>query len=344
MNKKVAIFSDIHLGVHQNSEFWLKTSLDWVRWFEREITAKGISDVIFCGDLFHDRSSIEVTTLDTASKLLDLLSDKIIYMIPGNHDSYFKDHAEINSLSIFKGRTNVHIFDKVETLNIGGKMITFCPWGTKVEDIPKSDVLFGHFEMLNFRMNAFKICEHGADPDTFFDKFPLTISGHFHMKDERKFEGKGTILYVGNPFQMDFGDAYQQKGYYTFDIDTLKYEFFECDWTPKHLKIYLSKLIESDPDIYFDHRFNNAIINLTIDKNISEEHLELLIAKFNECNPVEVRIDYDANINNVVVADTNCDLSGIAVEQAIDEFIKLLEIDNHKEVTQYCVDLYNRSK
>jgi len=29
MNKKIAIFSDLHLGIHQNSDFWLGISNKW---------------------------------------------------------------------------------------------------------------------------------------------------------------------------------------------------------------------------------------------------------------------------------------------------------------------------
>ena len=58
---------------------------------------------------------------------------------------------------------------------------------------------------------------------------------------ERKYNGYD-INYVGNPFEMDFGDSYQRKGYYILDITKSSYEFVESTFTPKHIKIFLSKL------------------------------------------------------------------------------------------------------
>ena len=44
MNNKIAIFSDLHLGVHQNSNFWIDVSLDWIEWFKQDVKSKGIKD------------------------------------------------------------------------------------------------------------------------------------------------------------------------------------------------------------------------------------------------------------------------------------------------------------
>ena len=45
MNNKVAIFSDLHLGVHQNSSFWIDVALNWVKWFKQDLHNKGIKDI-----------------------------------------------------------------------------------------------------------------------------------------------------------------------------------------------------------------------------------------------------------------------------------------------------------
>ena len=38
------------------------------------------------------------------------------------------------------------------------------------------------------------------------------------------------------------------------------------------------------------------------------------------------------------------DMSGIEINQAIQEFVKLLDIGNKKEIIDYTLDLYERSK
>ena len=162
---KVAIFSDIHLGVHQNNDFWLGISNKWADWYIIELNDKNITDIIFCGDFFHYRDEISVKTLNFAKDLLDKFKDFKITMITGNHDAWYKDTSEINSLSILKGYKNLAVYDRLATVEYKNKTVSFCPWGTKIDDIPDSDLIFGHFELENFKMNMFKICDHGDDPD-----------------------------------------------------------------------------------------------------------------------------------------------------------------------------------
>jgi len=275
---KTAIFSDLHLGVHQNSDFWLGVANKWADWYITELNDRGITDVIFCGDFFHYRDEISVKTLNFAKDFLDKFANFKITMITGNHDAWYKDTSEINSLSILKGYENITVYDKMHTTSINNHKVTFCPWGTAISDIPKSDLIFGHFELVNFKMNSFKICDHGDNPEELSSKAPLIFSGHFHLRANRTF-GSNDIIYVGNPYEMDFGDSMQSKGFYIFD-DALNYEFIENTITPKHIKVFLSKLIyEQDPTMFFNEIVSNNIVKLIVDKNINTEHLDLLVAK-----------------------------------------------------------------
>ena len=56
LSNKVAIFSDLHMGVHCNSSMWHKIATDWAKWFAMQLKEHNIKDVIFCGDFFHDSS------------------------------------------------------------------------------------------------------------------------------------------------------------------------------------------------------------------------------------------------------------------------------------------------
>jgi DNA repair exonuclease SbcCD nuclease subunit len=319
---KVALFSDIHLGVHQNNDFWLGVANKWADWYIEELKNKNITEIIFCGDFFHYRDEISVKTLNFAKDFLDKFKDFNITMITGNHDAWYKDTSEINSL-------------------------TFCPWGTKIDDIPKSDIIFGHFELENFKMNMFKICDHGDDPDILVEKSKLIFTGHFHARDEKHYKQQNSsIVYIGNPYEMDFGDTLQTKGYYILDFDNLSYEFFENTITPKHIKIVLSKLINiTDVENVFKKTLPGNIIKLIIDKNISSDHLDALVTKLTTYKPVELRIDYDVNYNKLKIEnDEDYDLSGVDMKHAIEEFINMLDIENKKDVINYTQSLYDRVK
>ena len=86
---KVAIFSDLHLGVHSNSSEWHKYAIEWANWFREECRDKGIKDLIFCGDWHHNRSEISVNTLQVSADILDMFEEFNLIAITGNHDIYY---------------------------------------------------------------------------------------------------------------------------------------------------------------------------------------------------------------------------------------------------------------
>ena len=103
-SSKVCCVSDIHIGVHQNSSMWHSITIDWAKWLRDELIKHDIKDIIICGDLFHYRDEISVNTIHMATKMLAVWKDFNIGIIVGNHDSYYKDRVDVNSLSIFKKR------------------------------------------------------------------------------------------------------------------------------------------------------------------------------------------------------------------------------------------------
>ena len=342
---RVAIFSDLHLGVHSNSTQWHKFAIEWATWFKNECKRKNIKDIIFCGDWHHNRSEISVNTLQVSADIFDILSEFNIIAITGNHDIYYKHRTDVNSLSIFKKRKNVTILNELETVEAFDRTITFCPWNTNIKDVPNSDVIFGHFEIETFKMNSYKVCEEGLKIKNLLKKSNLIISGHFHTRHNKKF-AKGTILYTGNPFQMDFGDVNNQKGYYILDFDTLEYEFTPNNISPNYIKISLSELVrEGSITNEIVKLITNNIVKLKVDMNISQDDMDILLKKLSLLSPESLTVDYDINFNRLIDDTENKeDLSGIDIPQAIEEFVNLLEIKNKKEIIKYTLGLYEKSK
>lgn len=341
----VAVFSDLHLGVHMNSPVWHDVSTNWAKWIVNELTEKDIKEIIFCGDFFHSRSEITVNTLHHASSIIELFKDFKIYMLAGNHDSFYKNNCSVNSIRIFGGRDNIVILDKPTLLQIGGKECFFAPWGTTLEEIKECDILFGHFEIESFKMNTYKLCEHGIKSTDLFKYAPLVISGHFHLREERQYD-KGTILYVGCPFELDFGDEKTTKGYYLLDMNTSKYNFYPNNISPKHIKVNLSELIKLK-DFYKTGQtlFKNNIIKLGVDKTISNDDLEIISTKIGGFTPLSYVIDNTTNFDRFGAANQGeVDLSGVDIPKAITDFVEMLDIQNKKDVTEYTVSLYNQCK
>lgn len=342
---KIAIFSDLHLGVRTNSDTWHTRAIEWATWFRNELRQKNIKDIVFCGDWHHNRSEIAVNTLQASADILDILSEFNMVCITGNHDLFYKHRTDVSSLSIYKNRKNLHVFDTIETVEAFDRVISFCPWNTLVKDIPKSDVIFGHFEVETFKMNSYKVCDEGIKVKDLLNKSSIIISGHFHTRHEKKYT-KGNIIYVGNPFEMDFGDINNSKGYYILDLDTLDYDFYENPISPKHVKLHLSEFAqESNITPRIVNLVSNNIVKFKIDLNINQDDLEFLLNHLSNLKPEELTVDYDINFNRIIDDFENReDLSSIDIAQAIREFINMLDVNNKPQIIDYTLDLYEKCK
>jgi DNA repair exonuclease SbcCD nuclease subunit len=345
-NRKVCCVSDIHVGVHQNSAMWHDITINWARWLRDELLDKGIQDIIIPGDLFHYRDEIAVNTIHIVTDILRIWEKFNIVLLVGNHDAFYKDKSEINSLSILSGWSNITVVERPTLYEYKSRKIMMCPWGTTVNQIDESDIIFGHFEIQSFKFNQHKVCEEGIKSTSLLSKAPLVITGHFHLREERKYKD-GTILYVGNPYQMDFGDVYSTKGYYILDMMTNDYTFHQNDLSPTHQKIKMSQIVQHDSiNETITQVFKNNIVKLIVDLPVAPDDMDILLKKFLQLNAMSITVDYDVNFNKFGLEENNDhDLSGVDISVAIEEFVNLLEdVPNKQEIINYTVELYRRNK
>ena len=343
---KVCCISDVHIGVHQNSQMWLDICTEWADWLIEQLEAQDVKDIVMCGDLFHYRDEIAVNTIHYVTNLLNKFKKFNIIMLVGNHDAYYKDRSDINSLSILSGWENIHIVDNdIFEHEQYGTTMSFVPWGIPANEIPNTDITFGHFEIQNFKLNHTKICTHGLQPTQLLEKSKLVITGHFHTREERDYK-QGKIIYLGNPYQMDFGDTGSQKGYYILNLKNSSYTFKPNNISPTHQKLYLSKLVEhGDVDETIKNTIKNNIVRFIVDRNIAPDEIDKLLKLFNSFKPLVITTDYTINFDKFGMEDSNdTDLSGVSIESAIKEFVNLLDVENKDTIIDYTTNLYKQCK
>ena len=337
-NNKVLFFSDLHLGVHQNSPAWHNICLDVASWIDSVMKKHKLDTIFFAGDVFHDRHEIGVNTLHVAKKFFDKLSKYKIHLVPGNHDAFLSSTVEVNSVEILE-KDNVFVYTKPTTIYVNDKTVTFCPWKTVVADLEPVDMLVGHFEIQNFKMTASKVCDHGDTSTDLFKKAKAVVTGHFHMREHRTYEDK-YVLYLGSPYEMDFGDRGQNKGASIIDFDNLSdIKFIENTVTPKHYRLKISEIVQKK---YTDLRtfVANNIISLYVDIKVDTLTLDLLIKKLTQYGPLQFRTEF--NILDTAQIDTNdVQKLSIDIETAFYEFVEHVETRaTKKEVLDKCLELY----
>jgi len=338
---KVACVSDIHFGVHQNADVWHTIGLDFAKWFKQQIVKENIKDIIIAGDVFHNRNEISVNTLHMVNEVFNLWKDFNILIIPGNHDVFYKDRYDVHSLGLLDGWDNITVIDEPTQITAFNKTINFVPWAADFKKLPKSNILFGHLEINNFKVTQTKTCEHGINSVDILDYGDLIITGHFHFTEARKYSN-GTILYLGCPYEMYWGDYGDKKGFYILDIESQDYQFVENNITPKHKKIRLTELIEAGGiSLFWENNIPNNIISFVVDKNVDPDKLSLISTKLQSFKPLSYKIDYETT-NTISSELSGLDLGGIDIPNNITEFVNLIDNVKYKQETiDYIIDLYN---
>ena len=246
--KKIAMCTDIHFGKKNNSVQHNQDCLDFVKWFCGQVRAEGgVTHVAFLGDWFENRNSVNVLTLTYAHEALKLLNSLglPVYIIIGNHDLYHRENRKIYSTRVFEDLPNINMVSEptvVEDLFI-------CPFLFKHEypevvKYTKVPYWLGHFEFRNFVITGSdRRMEHGPDHKLFKDP-KFILSGHFHKR-----QAVDNVIYIGNTFPMDYGDAGDdERGCAFLDTSTDDIWFVNWEDAPKYRKVRLSSVLEGNAD------------------------------------------------------------------------------------------------
>lgn len=334
LDSKIGCFSDIHLGLGQDGSEWHEISLNFAQWASEIYRKNNIEDIIIPGDIFHNRSNISVETLSVAKRFFDYFKDFNVYISTGNHDCFKKDSSDINSISILAGWNNINIIEKEPKIlhTVDNKTISLIPWGTNMDEIPQTDIMFGHFEINSFYMNSYKICEHGITYKQLLNKSKTVISGHFHKKDHKNYQN-GQIIYLGSPFQHNFGDAKDDRGIYIFDTNKEEFEFIENNISPKHYRIKINEILD-------ENIVSNNFVSLEINNEINEEDIIEFKEKVYKLNPKSIKLNYNENELKEESIE-NKEIESSDLMESINEYINILNPENKKEVEEVIKELYN---
>ena len=342
---QIGIFSDIHIGLGQDSPVWHSNILEFAKWVSDIYSKRGINEILIPGDIFHNRNEISVNTLNTAKQFFDILTDFKIFISTGNHDCYYKERSDVNSVSLFGGWKNIFVIDQkpeIFTIDNSDKTLSMIPWGTQISDIPNSDYCLGHFEIKNFKMNNHSVCLHGVSADDLLNKSKYIITGHFHKKTYRTYD-KGEILYVGSPYQQNFGDVDEERGIYIFDLNKSNFEFIENNISPKHIKLSLSKILSKElPQNYIKENVPNNMVCLLVDEILPPEDLSLISSKLQKINPKFFRMDYKVKEINLQSLDNTSTYDSVDIPCNIKDFVLSLDVPHKEEIHSYLNELYHK--
>lgn len=290
MNKWVALITDQHFGVRNNSQLFLDYYFKFYdNVFFPTLEEYNVLDIIDLGDTFDKRKSIDFNILDQVKeryyqKLLNM--EKTVYSIVGNHTAYYKNTNRVNTLKLLLNDfENVYICEEPEICRINEKDVLLMPWINEENKEVAFDLLkekheycFGHLEINGFEMYKGHVHSEGEFDINIFKNVEHVFSGHFHHRSK-----KGNIMYLGNPYQLTWGDYGDTRGFHLLNFKTGELKFIANPYNMFHTIKYDENFKKIDYEQYRD-----SYVKVICNKKGSQLKFETFMKKLLQHNPIDV--------------------------------------------------------
>lgn len=338
---KLAIFTDLHLGIKSDDPAWHQIAYDWADSFVGELKSRGIKDVVFLGDFFHNRNTISVITLDATNKFLQKFKDINLHMVLGNHDLYYKNEYTTSGVNLFDNFENIKVYSEPTYVDFGSKKTLMCGWGYDPM-LYSADILFTHMEVNVFKHNSKSdACNEGYKCSDLLQKFNLVYTGHFHLRQWKKYT-RGEVRYPGSPFQQNFSDERTERGFEIYDTETEETEFVENTISPKFLCYRLSELIKLRDFKSLSKKIENSFFKLVIDKNITDHDKNELLRLIATVGPRTLDHEWEGGRSFSQNVD-DFEASGFDLVQNMRDYIDRLDAPDKDIITDMVLDYYSRA-
>tara|TARA_Y100000589_G_scaffold125534_1_gene119696 strand:- start:1138 stop:2196 length:1059 start_codon:yes stop_codon:yes gene_type:complete len=300
---KIALLCDTHCGIRNSSEVFLDNAEDfYTNIFFPECEKRGIKQIVHLGDYYDHRKFVNFKALNQNRRVfLDQLRKNNMTMdiIPGNHDTYYKNTNELNALKECLGHymNEIHIVMEPAVMQYGSLSMALLPWICAdnydqsmnfIRDC-KADWLGAHLELANFEIGRGILAPHGMDAKI-FKKFEQVLSGHYHTASRRD-----NIWYLGNPMEFFWSDAHDPKFFHVLDTETRQIEKIQNTYT------LFEKIVYNDKEM----DYNNY------NKNLSKKFVKVVVSE--KTDP----FTFDRFIDNI----QNQDIYELKIAENFNEFM-----------------------
>jgi len=335
---KVALVTDTHFGARSDSlafDGYFAKFYDEV--FFPYLVENDIKTICHLGDIFDRRKYINFNTLKSCKRYFFKQAEDLgidIHMIPGNHDTYFKNTNDVNSPDLLLGEyNNITLYQEPTEIMLDRHKVLYLPWicgenyDRTMAKIAESDAktCFGHFEFAGYYLLPGMPNLHGMDTDAFSD-FELVVSGHFHHRHSR-----GNITYMGNPYEITWSDYKDPRGFALFDTVKGDLEYVNNPFRIFH-KVY-----------YDDSDFegSNAISNFDFN-SVAGGSVKLIVTKKTDFSKFDSFVDklYASNLIDLKIIEDFSEFEDEALGEDIDledtmtllkEYVDVVETDLDKQ-------------
>jgi DNA repair exonuclease SbcCD nuclease subunit len=320
---KIGLITDTHYNFRKaNKPFHEYFAKFYDEIFFPTLKKNKIKTVIHLGDAFDSRKGVDYWALDWAKEnVYDRFQDLgiTVYNIVGNHDAYYKNSNEINSIdTLLQQYYNVVRVSKPAEYIIEGMKAVLLPWictdnekeTFELLEETEAKVVFGHLELNGFTVYPGQYQQEGLDKKV-FQKFDRVYSGHYHTRSD-----DGKIFYLGNPYQMFWNDVNDKRGFHIFDTDDYKLDYYQNPHTMFE-RVYYENNNPKDFDAsYLTDKMVKIVVRQRDDYKMFDKFVDSIV----KVNPLELKI-----IENVDVYDEDVNCDEIPTEDTLSILDKYVE-------------------
>ena len=324
---KIALITDTHFGARNDN---LAFNEYFYEFYENQffpyLKEHKIKHCVHLGDVMDRRKFISYRIArDFRERFINSFKDINFHMLVGNHDTFYKNTNDVNSLhELVDGKfKNIKVYSKTTEVDFGDCKILFVPWinsdnysyTMEMLDTTSALICMGHLELSGFQMQRGMIMTEGWDK-RLFQKFDMVMSGHFHHKSD-----DGQIFYLGTPYEIYWNDYDDPKGFHIFDTKTRELERI-VNTNTLFCKIYYDDTTQD----YMSHdisRYKNKYVKVIVvnKKDLYQfDHFvdRLLLADAHDIKIIEDFSEMDAsNVSDDIVENTEDTMT--LLEKYIDE-------------------------
>ena len=339
---KIALITDTHFGARNDNlnfnEYFYKFYEEMFFPYLRE---NNITNVIHLGDVMDRRKYISYRIAkDFRERFLDQFDGIQFHMLVGNHDTFYKNTNDVNSLQeLVDGKyNNIKVYPAATEVDFDECKILFVPWinvnnmthTIKMLKTSSAQICMGHLELSGFEMQKGMVMDHGWDKEE-FSRFDTVMSGHYHHKSD-----DGQVFYLGTPYEIYWNDWDDPKGFHVFDTETR-----ELERIVNPHKIF-SKIYYDDSTMSYDNhdisQYKDKYVKLVVVNKKDLYQFDKFVDKLLQADCHDVKIvedfsDLDAsNVSDDIVENTQDTMT--LLELYIDDLSVDLSKDRLKNTTR----------
>lgn len=346
---KVCLLGDTHIGARNDSpvfhNFFAKFYNDV---FFPYLKENNILHVVQLGDVFDRRKYINFNSLKLAREYFfeKLNKDYTSWMLVGNHDTYYKNTNEVNSLELLLGQYhNINVVNEPTVVDFEEVSTLLVPWMSEanyqhcIEQIQKTNcpLVVGHFEIDGFEMYKGAVHEGGITRDLFAN-IELVVSGHFHHKSSHY-----NIHYLGTPYEITWSDFNDPKGFHIYDTDTRELTFIQNPYSMFHKIHYddANKQIEDVVNIDF-LPYRDSFVKLIVRNKTNPYCFDLFVDKLEKAGVYNVQV-VDDHFHMDMESDDDIVSEAEDTLTILTKHVRQLDFDKKQNLEKLMSSLYNEA-